>query len=266
MRLLPRFGRAMVLLFSTVSVFCCVTGAIGVWIFCQHASRKVQNITARLDVGLERASVANQNVQRAVGNARAEVAKVGKESTDPGGGSERSRGASRALRTLIQQQVGPNLDDLSGRLATLSDTSVAVSALLQSFQLAGRSGRIKPDQLERWGDEAQQLAGKLRRLEAVVGNGEKADAGKEIVAATSEVDLILEKCRARMDVWQADLEAVRDELRQAKEEILSCLTPAAIVGTLLCLWMAAGQISLFAQGRRWCKGVRRGARRRDHFS
>ena len=257
MRLLPRFGRAMVLLFSTVSVFCCVTGAIGVWIFCQHASRKVQNITARLDVGLERASVANQNVQRAVGNARAEVAKVGKESTDPGGGSERSSGASRAVRTLIQQQVGPNLNDLSGRLATLSDASVAVSALLQSFRevTASQSGRIKPDQLERWAEEVQQLSGKLRRLEAVVGNGEKAATSKEVAAATSEVDLILQKCQARMNVWQADLEAAREELRHVKADILGWLTPAAIVGTLLGLWVAAGQISLFAHALRWCRGA-----------
>src|SRR5262249_11678311 len=108
MRSLRRFGGAMVLLLSTVGVICCVTGAIGVWIFYQHACQRVQNITARLDVGLERASVANQNAQRAVGKARAEVAKVGKESTDLGGSGERTRGASRALRTLIQQQVGPN--------------------------------------------------------------------------------------------------------------------------------------------------------------
>src|SRR6516162_2624820 len=160
MRLLRRFGGAIVLLLSTVGVLCCVAGAIGVWIFNQQASHRVQNISEQLDAGLERASVATQNAQRAVGKARAEVANVGKESTDPGGGGERSRVASRALRTLIQQ-VGPNLNDLSGRLATLSDAAVAVSSLLQSFQElpVSRTGRLKPDQLERWGDQAQQLSG-----------------------------------------------------------------------------------------------------------
>ena len=257
MRLLRRFGGAIVLLLSSVGVLCCVAGAIGVWIFNQQASHRVQNISERLDAGLERASVANQNAQRAVEKARAEVAKVGNESTNLGGGGEKTRGASRAVRTLIQQQMGPNLNDLSGRLATLSDASVAVSALLRSFQelLASRSGRIKPDQLERWGDEAQQLSGKLRRLEAAVGNGEKATTSTEVAGATSEVDLILQKCQTRMDAWQSDLEAARDDLRQAKAEILGWLTPAAIVGTLLCLWMAAGQISLFANALRWCRGA-----------
>jgi hypothetical protein len=215
----------------------------------------VQNITSRLDVGLERAAVANQNAQRAVEKARAEVAKVGKESTDAGGSGERSSGASRAVRTLIQQRVGPNLNDVSGRLATLSDAAVAVSALLQSFQElpASRTARIKPDQLDRWGDEARQLSGTLRRLEAVIGNGEKATT--EFVTAASEVDLILQKCQARMDVWQSDLETAREELRQVEGEILDWLTPAAITVTLLCVWVAAGQISLFAHALRWCRGL-----------
>jgi hypothetical protein len=217
----------------------------------------VQNITARLDVGLERLSVANQNAQRAVGKARAEVAKVGKESADLGGGGEGSPGVSRALRTLIQQQVGPNLNDLSGRLATLSDAAVAVSTVLQSFQElpTSRAGRIKPDQLERWGDEAQQLSGTVRRLEDLIGNEEKVTTSREVPAVTSEVDLILQNCQTRLDVWQSDLEAAREELRHVEAEILGWLTPAAIAGTLFCLWVAAGQISLFAHALRWCKGA-----------
>jgi hypothetical protein len=183
MRFWRRFGGAIVLLLSTVGVLCCVAGAIGVWIFYQHASQRVQNITAQFDVGLERASVATQKAQRAVGKARAEVVKVSKESTDVGGGGERGRGASRVLWTLIQQQVGPSLNNLSGHLATLSDAAVAVTTLLQSFQElpASRTGRIKPDQWERWGDEALHLSGTLRRLEAVVGNGEKVTCGDQNV-------------------------------------------------------------------------------------
>jgi hypothetical protein len=152
--------------------------------------------------------------------------------------------------------VGPNLNELSGRLATLSDATVAASSLLQSFQeLPGsRTRRITPDQLERWGDQAQQLSGTLRRLEAVVGDGEKTTTGKAVAAATSDVDLILERCQARVDDWQSDLEAAREELRDVKAEILGWLTPAAIVATLLCVWVTAGQISLFAHALQWCRG------------
>jgi hypothetical protein len=243
----------MALLLSTAGVLCCVTGAIGAWIFYPQAFHRVENIADQLDVGLERVSVANQNAQRVTDKARIEVANVERESENPASDGETSRSTPRALRMLIQQQVGPNLNDLSGRLATLSDAAVAVSSLLQSFQElpASQTGRIKSEQLERLGDEAQQLSGKFRRLNALVGNEEKATRTNEVAAATSEVGLILQKCQARMEAWQTDLEAAREDVRHVKAKILGWLTPVTIVWTLLCLWMAAGQISLFAHALGW---------------
>jgi hypothetical protein len=134
MRLLRRVGGVLVLLLSAVGIIGCASGIIGIWMLYQSVSDKVQTISARLDVGLQRASAANQNVGRAIERARADVATVSKESADLGGGGEKGRRASRALRTVIQQQAGPNIDDLGGRLATLSDATVAVFSLLESFQ------------------------------------------------------------------------------------------------------------------------------------
>src|SRR5262249_45011597 len=129
MRLLRRLGGAGVLLLSTVGIIGCVAGIVGIWMFHQRFSEKVETISAKLDVGLQRVCDANQNVRSAVDRARADVANIGKESADLGGGGEKSRRASRTLRTLIVQQVGPNMDDLGGRLATLSDAAAVISSL-----------------------------------------------------------------------------------------------------------------------------------------
>jgi hypothetical protein len=261
MELLRRLGGAIVLLLSTVGIVSCLAGVVGAWVFRQEASERVQAASARIDVGLQRASAANQNVRRAVGKARADVAEVSTGSGDLGEGGEKGRRASRTLRTVIQKQVGPNIDDLGGRVATLSDAAVAVSSLLQSFQELppGRTGRINPDQLERWGDEGQQLSAKLRRLEAVVGDGEKETGGREVADAASEVDLILLKCQAKADDWQTDLDGSREKLQHVKAEILGWLTLGAVAVTLLCVWVAAGQVSLFAHALPWCTGSGAGA-------
>jgi hypothetical protein len=44
----------------------------------------VEKVTSRLDAGLQRAAIANQNVQLALEQARARVDTVRKESADPG--------------------------------------------------------------------------------------------------------------------------------------------------------------------------------------
>jgi methyl-accepting chemotaxis protein len=256
MGLLRRLVGVVVLLLSTVGILCCVAGIIGIWMLCQGVSQRVQRISDRLDVGLQRVSAGNQNVQAAVAKARADVATVGKESADLGGGGEKNRRAARAIRTLIQQQAGPDMDDLGGRLATLSDSAVAVSSLLQSFQELPlvQASRIDPDQLQRRAGEAQQLSAILRRLEVTVGEGDKETSSQEVAAATTEVDRVLENCQATLTDWQSDLDAARDDLAQIKTRILGWLTWAAIAVTVLCSWVAAGQICLFARALRWCRG------------
>ena len=106
MALLRRLAAAITLLLSAVGIVGCVAGIISIWTFYQSVSDKVQTISARLDVGLERASVAGENVQRALETARTHMANVGEKSADLGGGGEQNRLAARAVRTLIAQQAG----------------------------------------------------------------------------------------------------------------------------------------------------------------
>jgi len=257
MGLLRRFGGGVVLLLSAVGIIVCVAGIVGTWMFYQRVSEKVQTISARLDVGLQRVSAANQNIRSAVAKARADVANVGQESADLGSGGEKGRRASRAIRTLIQQRAGPDIDELGGRLATLSDVSVAVSSLLESFQElpAARSLRVEPDQLQRRAEEARQLSATLRRLEAAVGDGDKETGSREVAAATSQMDLVLQNCQAAVDDWQSNLDAAREDLARVKGKILGWLTCAAVAVTLLCLWVGAGQVSLFARALWWCRSA-----------
>ena len=256
MGLLRRLGGVIVLLLSTVGTVCCAAGIIGTWILYQGVSQRVQRITDRLDSGLHRVSAANRNVQLALGKARADVANVSKESADLGGGGAKSRLAARTIRTLIRQQAGPDIDELGGRLATLSDSAVAVASLLASFQEVPLSlgSQIDPDQLKRRADEAQRLSSILRQLEAVVGDGDTETSRQRVAAATSEVDLFLQQCQATVDAWQSDLDATRGDLARVKAKLPGWLTWAAIAVTVLCSWVGAGQISLFAHALRWCRG------------
>jgi hypothetical protein len=74
MPLLRRFGGTMVLLLSAAGTIACAGGIIGIWMFYPGVSEKVQTIAARLDVALQRAAAADQNVRRAIERARADVA------------------------------------------------------------------------------------------------------------------------------------------------------------------------------------------------
>src|SRR5262249_1270853 len=137
------------------------------------------------------------------------------------------------------------------------DAAVAASSVLQSLQDVplSRRGRIQPDQWEQWTDDAQSLSAALQRLKAAVGDGDRETDGREVAAATSEVGLALERCQGKLDDWQASLDATGVELQRVKDGMHGWLTVAAIGVTLFLAWMAVGQLSLFTQALRWCRGA-----------
>jgi hypothetical protein len=257
MRLLRRIVGIAVLLLSTVGIVCCIAGIIGIWTVYQEVAERTQRISDRLDAGLERASLANQNVRDALGKARADVANVDKESADLAGGGEKGRRASRAVRTLIQQKAGPDIDDFGGRLATLSESAVAVSSLLQSFQEVplGENIRVDPEPLQRRAAEAHQLSVTLRRLEPAVGDADGEIRSEDLTAATSQVDVVLSRCEEAVDRWQSDLNAARESVARIKARVLGWLKWSAIALTVLLAWVGLGQISLFGRAVRWCRGA-----------
>jgi hypothetical protein len=257
MKILRRGLGALVLLLSTVGNVGCVAGIIGIWIARQRASEKVITASARLDVALQRVSAANQNVQRALARARADVASVNAESANLSGGEENNRHARGALRMLMQREVSPKVNDLGGRMAAFSDAAVAASSLLQSLQemQPGPNGHLNPEKLEGWADQASTLSAKLQQLQTAVGDGDKQVTQKDVAAASKEVDAALQNCQAMVDDWQSNLDSAQDGLPRLKSEILGWLTLIAIAVTVLCAWAGIGQISLFAHGWKWCCGA-----------
>jgi hypothetical protein len=256
MRFLLRVVGALVLLLSTAVFVGCIAGAVGAWMFRQRATEKVQDLSARLDVGLQRVSDVADKIQRALEKARAEVSKVNKSSADLSGGAVQSRMATGILRGLVETEVGPSINDINGRLAVVADAGVAISSLLQSlqeFQLG--QGRINPDKLERASDQAAQLSTNLRRLQGVIGDGDRAAEQREVAAAAGKVDGVLQECQEMVGDWQSDLNDVHAKMPQLKTEVLGWLTLSAIVVTAVCAWVALSQISLFVHAWKWCWGA-----------
>jgi hypothetical protein len=58
-----------------------------------------------------------------------------------------------------------------------------------------------------------------------------------------------------VDSWQSDLDAARAGLARVSEQVLGWLRVGAIAVPVVCVWLAAGQVCLFARALRWCKGA-----------
>jgi hypothetical protein len=257
MKWLRRLLGLLVVLLSTIGFIVCLAGIAGAWKLQQETSQKVEKITARVDVGLQRTSAVTENVRKALEKARADVGQVNKEAAGLGAGADKDRRTTEMIRRLIRQRVGPDIDEMRGRLDTFVDVSVALSSLLESLKElpAGESTPINKENVDRTADNAAQLTAVLRKLQATLGEDNQSANEREVTAATNEVERVLEKCQAMVDDWQADLESARTELQQLKARILGWILLAAVIVTAVCAWVGVSQISLFSHGWKWLRGA-----------
>jgi hypothetical protein len=220
-------------------------------------SQRVEKIDARLGAAMQRASSATQEVQHALQKARADVDRVGKESAGLGTDPMKDRAKAGLLRNMIDRQLGPNVNNLGGRLAVLSDASVAAASLLRSAQELPlvQTGRIEPDKLERATEQASQLSAALQKLQTTIGEGDKTGGEREVAAAANGVDLVLQRCQTIVDDWQSDLDAAQKALAYFESQVSGWLMLGAIGGTVLCAWVGVGQISLFAHAWKWLRST-----------
>jgi hypothetical protein len=256
MKGLRRFVGLIVLLLATVGFVGCIAGIVGIWTFRQKATAKVEDISARVEVGLKRVSVANLKVKNALKKARAEVAKVNMEANQLDADNPKQRLTTHFLRDFIRKNVGPNINDLGDRLTTVSDAALAVSSLLQSFEELplAQSSRFDPDKVKRLAEVAAQLPEPLRKLEAVIGEGDDEPTAGDVGAAANEVDVVLQRCQATVNEWETDVDAAAQGVPRMEDEILTWLMRAAILVTVVGAWMALGQLSLLVHGWKWCRG------------
>jgi hypothetical protein len=245
----------LVLLLSIVCFIGCIAGIVGIWKARQDVSDHTRKLASQIEIGLQRAIAANQDLGRALEKAREDVAKVNRDLADSQG-DEKKRPPPSILRRLVWQQAGPKLNELGGRLAISSDAAVVVSSLLQSLQELplSQTSQIDPERLERLTHASSQLSASLQKLQAIAGEEDGAIADKQAAAAASEMDLVLRNCQTIVAEWQSDLDTARKELPQVEAEVLRWMTLIAIVVTGACAWVALSQISLCAHALKWCRG------------
>jgi outer membrane murein-binding lipoprotein Lpp len=257
MRWLLRLVGLIVLLLSAVGIVACLAVAGGVWWAEQKAAQKVETTSTRLDAGVERLSSATENVRDALQKARKDVAEVNKQAGGVRAGGEGDQATNRLVRRLIQERVGPELNNLDGRLATVADVSVAVASLLRSLREmpAGQATGITPEDMENASRRATELSAALKTLQDRVGQGDDAADAREVALAGKNVEEVLERCEATVEDWQSHLKAAHEELPDLKARVLRWLLLGSVVVTVLAAWFTLAQSSLFVHAWKWSFGA-----------
>jgi hypothetical protein len=92
------------------------------------------------------------------------------------------------------------------------------------------------------------------RLDVGVQRAAVANDNARRAQQNARADVAKVKGQGNIDDWQSELDNAREEIGRVKAEAPGWLTLAAIAVTVISVWGAVSQVSLFVHALKWCRG------------
>ena len=197
------------------------------------ADRGLTHVDNRLGIAAER-----------LDSARHEQRQISQE-------PRRGEAGRRFLARTIQQRVAPEIGDAHEQLHTVAEAAVVVNSVLEDvgnlpfLSVAGLD-------LDRLAEINSRLAGvgpaawELSRL-----FGESEPDSDAAGAQLSQIERSLNTMRGLVVQSESQVGQVRQRTEELKSRTLPWITPAVILVSLLCFWIALSQLSLLLHARSW---------------
>jgi hypothetical protein len=159
----------------------------------------------------------------------------------------------RLLARTVQQRVAPELGDAHETLHTVAEAAVVVNSVLEdvgSIPLLSTSG-LDLEGLTEINSRLADMgpaAWELSRLLGEPGPGPAPDAAG---AQLSRVERTLQTMRGLVGQYQTQVTQARQRTEELKARTLTWITPAAVLVSLVCFWIALSQVGLLSHARSW---------------
>jgi len=243
-------------LLSTVALLISAAGGVGVWIVRKPVTDKATRIFDRIELAL---NVAEQNLEQvniSLARAADRLSTAREEQRTLANQPRTADAARRFLARTVQRNIAPEINNAHDKLHTVAEASVAVNSVLEdlgNFPFLSTSG-MDLDDISEMNSRLAGVAPAAWELSRLL--GEPASVVDAADGQFSRVEGGLNTLRARTAELEPRLQDVRERTEALKSIVLDWITPAALLVSLVCLWIALSQISVMFHARSWWRHAR----------
>ena len=243
----------LTLLLSVAGLLLSLAAGVGVWLVKGPVTAKATWAFERIDAALGVADQSLEQVKTSLARAAQRLDGVREEQRQLAQGARTSNPLRRRLVRTVQQNIVPEVGNAHEKLHTVAESAVVVNALLEDLgnlpfsSVAGLDlGRLTDinGRLATVGPAAWELSRLL---------GEPDATSDDTVTQLSRVDQALKTMRGLIAEYEPQLAQVRQRTEALKSRTLPWITPAAVLVSLACFWVALSQISLLSHAWSWWK-------------
>jgi hypothetical protein len=235
-----------------------LAGGVGVWMVKEPVTAGATQVFARIEAKFDIAEQSLNHVATSLANAAERLDRVRQKQRELAQKPQPNRTLQRILARKVQQRIAriaPQLGNANEELHTVAEAAVVVNSILEdvgSFPFLSISG-LENDRLT---EMNRRLAGvapaawELSRLLGEPGPGGDSDAAGDRL---SRIERTVKTLRRFIAQYESQLQQVRQRTEGLKAATLQWITPASVLISLVCLWIALSQVSLLCHACSWWK-------------
>jgi hypothetical protein len=249
-----RILRVLTLLLSTVMLIVSLAGGVATWVIWQPVTVRTTQIFGRVEGALDVVDEGLERARASLARATERLDAARQEQRDLSQQAQPKNVKRKALALSVKRGIAPELEDAHVKLSTVAEASVVVNSVLEDVGHVPLLSAASLDQ--------ERLAGLNRRL-AELGPaawelsqllGEPDGDADGVSEQFSRIDQTLQAIRAFLDAYQLKGRQVRERTVQLKDRVLSWITPAAVLVSGGCFWIALSQVVLLRHAWSWGRG------------
>jgi hypothetical protein len=253
MKALNRILTGFTLLLGAAVLLLSLAGGVGVWLVKGPVTERATRVFGRIDAALDVADTGLDQVKKSLARAAGRLDSVREEQRELPQKQEKINPLGRLMARKVQQNIAPEIGNAQEKLHAVAEAAVVVNSVLEDvghlpfLSVTGLdSGRLTDlnNRLAAVGPAAWELS----RLFGEPG-GDMGDANKQL----SLVEKALKTMQGLIAEYEPQLTQVRQRTEALKSKTFSWITPAAVLISVACFWIALSQVSVLIHARSWWK-------------
>ena len=248
--MLKKTGRVLAFITAIVFIVFSIGGIVGAWWLSSIASDVTLKVFSVVETGIGVVDAGVTRVETLIDTSRTEVQQAEQTITTIASNLQANHPVLTALSTRLETRLGPTVDNVQEAIAPVRDALVSVSNVVSIANSIPFIQEQAPaidkldNTLNRLGDTAadvQQLRNTLRAAATGQADQITQETATTLTDLTSRIDARLTEVQANVQEIQAEIEALQVRLQTLKSRLLLIYDLAAILVTLMFLWVIYSQ-------------------------
>jgi hypothetical protein len=248
-----RILAGLTLLLSAAVLLLSLGGGVGVWIVKGPVTAKATRTFERVEAALNVAAHNLDQVKASLAAAAVRLEGAREEQRRLAQEPQPNSAMQRIVARKVLPRIAPDLGDAHEKLHTVAEAAVVVNSVLEDvgnlpfLSVAG----LDIDRLTEMNSRLADVGPAAWELSRLLGEPEAdSDAAS---TQLSRIERALQTMRGLIAEYEPRLTEVRQRTEALKSQTLPWITPASILISVVCFWIALSQVSLMAHAWSWWK-------------